>query len=275
MGRRTIDTHSFIVTAVAARRRALTMTHKAKSPHIASALSVIDILTVLYSQVIDVNKVSNKSRDRDRIIFSKGHAAAGYYAVMEQVGLLSSQEANQYCLAGSSLLGHVTHTENTSVELSTGSLGHGLPYGIGLAIALKKYKISSRVYVVMSDGECDEGTTWESALIARQFNLDNLTVVIDRNRIQSITSTELTLALEPFLDKWSAFGWDTLEIDGHNYQAIFAALSSTGGPLCVVANTTKGKGVSFMEDNNLWHYCPPSDDELARALAELDFVKDY
>lgn len=245
------------------RKDALIAVNKSKAAHIASSLSVIDILSVLYSQ-----------SPESHIVVSKGHAAAGTYAVMVNAGLIPRDYFDHYCEDGYPLGGHVTSHNIPNVELSTGSLGHGLPYSVGIALAHKFKKSSRHCFVVMSDGECDEGTTWESALLASHHKLNNLTVAIDRNRLQSLDSTEATLALEPFRDKWEAFGWEAYEIDGHDHQQLAEAFnanrSNSSKPRVVICNTTKGKGVSFMENKVVWHYKPPSNDELEQALAELE-----
>jgi transketolase len=157
------------------------------------------------------------------------------------------------------------------VELSTGSLGHGFPYGLGIAISKKVTNNPGNIFVVISDGECDEGTTWESALIANHFNLTNLCVIVDRNRIQSLDYTEHTIALEPFTTKWQSFGWAVLEVDGHNYLDLASALSQkTIKPKCIIANTIKGKGVSFMENSVQWHYKSPNENEFYQAISEIE-----
>ena len=255
--------------ALAARIWALKMTNAANSSHIGSSLSVIDILSVLYSGVADISPTNWESANRDVVILSKGHAAAGLYAVLGLKGFISKEDLQNYCKDGSNFGGHVTHHGKIGVELSTGSLGHGLPYGLGIALSLKLKQSDSNVYVVMSDGECDEGTVWESALLAQQYSLDNLIVIIDRNRLQSLTSTENTVALEPFADKWSAFNWDVLTVDGHSHDNLRKAIVKSKRPLCVIADTVKGKGVSFMENTILWHYRPPNTEELKMALSEL------
>jgi len=191
------------------------------------------------------------------------------YATLAFFGLIESSQLDTYGVNGTLLSGHVSHSVSKHIPLSTGSLGHGLPYAIGIAIARKKLGRSGRVYVLLSDGEMDEGTTWESALIANQFELTNLTIVIDRNRIQSLSDTESVLALEPLEDKWRAFNWDVVKIDGHSHTDIKAAFDLNSGPTCVIAETIKGRGVSFMENTVLWHYRPPNDSELNLALAEL------
>lgn len=246
-----------------ARIDALIAVNKSNAAHIASSLSVIDILSVLYFD-----------SPESHIVVSKGHAAAGTYAVMVNSGLIPRAWLDHYCEDGYPLGGHVTSKNIPNVELSTGSLGHGLPYSVGVALSYNRQKKQRHCFVVMSDGECDEGTTWESALIASHHNLSNLTVAIDRNRLQSLGSTETTIALEPFANKWESFGWETIVIDGHDHDALSKAFStsrvSSNKPRVVICETTKGKGVSFMENSVVWHYKPPSDDQLAAALLELE-----
>ena len=241
--------------------------HSSKGSHIASSLSCIDLLAVIFSERINTFDLQKS----DRIILSKGHAAAGLYSVMTVANLLTWENLRTYCKNGSVLGGHVSHTVSPYVPLSTGSLGHGFPYTIGLCISDKKLKRMRRNIVIISDGECDEGTTWESALIGSQLSLDNLTVVIDRNQYQSMAKTEEILQLEPLADKWASFNWDVISIDGHSHEEISKALSHKGEkPLCIIANTTKGKGVSFMENSVLWHYKSPSDIELDEALRQIN-----
>ena len=256
----------------------VTAVHFGKTSHVGSSLSVIDILSVLYGSVAKISTENLDDPERDIIIVSKGHAAAGTYSVMANVGIIPTDWLDTYCADGTPLGGHVTSHSIPGVELSTGSLGHGLPFGLGLALAAKRTKSPRKIFVVMSDGECDEGTTWESALLAGHHQLDNVTVAVDRNRLQSLTTTEETLQLEPFADKWRAFGWEVFDVDGHDHSALATAFSrggeedTSGKPRIVICNTTKGKGVSFMENLVLWHYRPPNDEQLQLALKELSQV---
>jgi transketolase len=249
------------------------MTSFAKASHVGSALSVVDILSVLYSGVANIHFKNYTSLNRDVVILSKGHAASALYAILALCGFFPTSWLASYSSNGSRLGGHVTAKGVPGVELSTGSLGHGLPYAVGVALARKRAGLPGQVFVIMSDGECDEGTTWESALLANHHNLDNLTVVVDRNGIQSLASTEETLALEPFADKWRAFGWGVTQVDGHDMQELTTSLSRRGGPNIVIARTTKGKGVTFMENTVLWHYKSPNEAELAAALSELKIIQ--
>ena len=258
--------------ALAARREIITMTSTAKASHVGSALSVVDILSVLYTGGAKITPETLEEVDRDIVILSKGHAAAALYSVLSLQGYFPSDWLQAYCQNDASLGGHVTSKGVPGVELSTGSLGHGLPYGLGIAIARKLSGVTGRVFVVMSDGECDEGTTWESAMIANHHNLDNLTVIVDRNGIQSLTFTEETLKLEPFADKWKAFGWETRIENGHNHEALSKAFIKSDSPICIIAETTKGKGVDFMENSVLWHYKSPGDEDLKSAISQLKAI---
>ena len=254
-----------------ARIEILKMTSSAKASHVASSLSVIDLLAVLYSGIANITPDNYKKIDRDIVILSKGHAAAAIYSVLALKKFFDISLLAKYCGDGAQLGGHVTSTGVPGVELSTGSLGHGLPYGLGIAISRKLTKSVGDVFVVMSDGECDEGTTWESALIANHYNLNNLCVIIDRNKIQSLDFTESTIALEPFKDKWESFGWDVMEVDGHDYLALIESLNTKSSkPKCIIANTTKGKGVDFMENTVLWHYKSPNTEELSQAISQVE-----
>lgn len=255
--------------ALAARHEIISMTSVAKASHVASALSVVDILSVLYTGAANISPNNMDETDRDIVILSKGHSASALYSVLALQQFFPKQWLEQYCANDAPLGGHVTSKGVPGVELSTGSLGHGLPYGLGIAMSRKKSGAKGRVFVVMSDGECDEGTTWESAMIANHHELDNLVVIVDRNRIQSLTFTEDTLRLEPFADKWIAFGWEAQTVPGHDYELLSKALTSQSTPLCIIADTTKGKGVDFMENSVLWHYKPPTIGDVEKAFEQL------
>ena len=260
--------------SIQARREILQMTHDAGASHVGSALSVVDILCAVYSGSLNINSKNYSKDDRDVVILSKGHACTALYAVLSLTGFFPKTWLRKYSSNGSELGGHVTSGSIPGVELSTGSLGHGMPYGLGISIARKRNKVSGKTYVIMSDGECDEGTTWESALIANHFGLNNFCVIIDRNNLQSMGSTESTLALEPFAEKWKAFGWDVIEIDGHNFKELVEALKYfSNKPICIIANTIKGKGVDFMEGSVVWHYRPPTEKDLLEALEQIESSK--
>lgn len=259
--------------AKAIRRHALHMTHWGNSSHIGSVFSSADILAVLYARVLNLDPTNPKWAERDRFILSKGHAGAGVYAALAESGFFPVETLRQHYQDGSILSGHISHKGVPGVELSTGSLGHGLPVATGMAYAGKLDGKSHRVFVLMSDGECDEGSNWEAVLFAGHHKLSNLVVVVDYNKIQSLKGTEDTIGLEPFADKWKAFRWDVVSLNGHDHAALEAALTVAPyreTPLVVLADTIKGKGVSFMENSVLWHYRSAQGDEFAAALAELD-----
>ncbi len=262
--------------ALARRLRAhsLRMISQAKTSHIGSCLSVADILAVLYGSVLRVRPKQADWPDRDRLIVSKGHAAAVTYAAVAEAGFIPTERLAEYARNGGQLYGHVTHLGVPGIEMSSGSLGHGLPVGAGMALTAKRDGRSWRVFVVMSDGECDEGSNWEAILFAGHHRLDNLVILIDYNKIQSLDFVDKTIRLEPLAEKFRAFGWAVREVDGHDVGAVRGTLESVpfeaGKPNAVIAHTVKGKGVSWMEGKVLWHYRPPAEDELAKALAEVD-----
>jgi transketolase len=264
-----MDSHTL---AKRVRRHVVMMASRGGSSHVASGLSIVDILAVLYSGGINVLPRSPNWSDRDRFILSKGHAGAAVYAVLAEVGFFPVEKLATHYQDGSDLSGHVSHKNNPGVELSTGSLGHGLSVACGTAYSLKLRGSASRLFCLMSDGECDEGSNWEAILFAGHHKLDNLVAIVDYNKIQSLASVSETLELEPFVDKFASFSWEVREADGHDHGALRQAISpsSTGRPVVVIAHTTKGRGVSFMENSVLWHYRAPKGEELARALNELD-----
>jgi transketolase len=253
---------------------AVKMTNLGASSHIASILSMADILAVLYGEVLRYKPEEPKWPGRDRFILSKGHAGAGVYATLAESGFFPVEKLQTHYQDGSDLSGHVSHKGIPGVEFSTGSLGHGLPVASGMALASKINCENNRAFVLLGDGECGEGSNWEAILFAAHHKLDNLVAIVDRNMLQSIYSTEDTLALEPFAEKWKAFGWNVIEVDGHNHEEILDACKAeskvVNKPLCVIASTIKGKNVSFMENNILWHYRSPQDAEYEAAMAELE-----
>jgi transketolase len=255
------------------RLHALRMTSGGGSAHIGSVFSMADILAVLYGEVLRVDPANPRWKDRDRFILSKGHAGAGVYAVLAERGFFPIEKLASHYGDGSDLSGHVSHKGVPGVELSTGSLGHGLPVGAGMAYAAKLDAASHRIFVLLSDGECDEGSNWEAILFAAHHRLDGLMVIVDYNKVQSLKPVAETLGLEPFADKWRSFGWSVTEVDGHDHDQLRAVLSSlpleSGKPTCVIAHTIKGKGVSFMEHSVLWHYRTAKGDEFSAAENEL------
>lgn len=255
------------------RTLSLQMVTRAKASHIGSALSIADIVAVLYANVLRVDPSQPKFSDRDRLILSKGHACVAVYAALAAKGFFPISELETYGLDQSNLMNHISH-KVAGVELSSGALGHGLPFGVGKAMAAIRQKANWRVFVLLSDGEMDEGSNWEALMFAAHHKLDNLVAIIDYNKLQSLTTVANTLGLEPLTDKIRAFGWNVVEVDGHDHNALNEALGTApqlaGKPSLVIAHTTKGKGVSFMENEVVWHYRSPSQDQLAAALAELD-----
>jgi transketolase len=256
------------------RRHAVLMTSRGGGSHVGSVLSMADLVAVLYGRVLRVDPRNPSWSERDRFILSKGHAGAGVYAALAERGFFELSRLEQHYSNGSVMSGHVSHKGVPGVELSTGSLGHGLGVACGMAYAARLARKSHRNYVLMSDGECDEGSNWEAIHFAGHHRLGNLIAVVDYNRIQSLKPTEETLGLEPFVDKWRAFRWTVVEVDGHDHAALVRALDVDGAaaetPTCVMAHTVKGKGVSFMEHSVLWHYRIPRGDEFEAALKELD-----
>jgi transketolase len=260
--------------ALEIRRLALRMASAGGSSHIGSVFSCADALAVLYSGILRVDPARPAWEDRDRFILSKGHAGSGIYAALALRGFIDPSLLETHYRDGSLLSGHVSHKGIAGVDVSTGSLGHGLSIGAGLAYAAKVQGRAWRTFVMLSDGECDEGSVWEAAMFAAHHALASLVAIVDYNKIQSLAPVAETLALEPFADKWRAFGWEVSQVDGHDHDAVRAALTpcpaASGRPTCVILDTVKGKGVSFMEHSVLWHYRTPRGDEFASALAELD-----
>ena len=254
-----------VALAAKAREHALRMVYQAKASHIGAALSMIDILAVLYGEVLNVRPEQPDWEHRDRLIVSKGHGAVGLYAVLGECGFFDRAEFETYGQDGARLMGHVSH-KVPGVELSTGSLGHGLPVACGLAMGLP----ASRTFCIVGDGELNEGSNWEAIMFAAHHRLGNLTAVIDHNKIQSLGRVEEVLDLGSIAEKFRAFGWSVVEIDGHDHNALRAALTSRGErPTCVVAHTVKGKGVDFMEDDLAWHYKSPNEAQLDEALRQV------
>lgn len=254
------------------RAHSVKMVYSGKSSHIGSALSMVDILAVLYGEVLNVSPTTASDINRDYFILSKGHGGASLYATLAECGFIEVSELAKHYQNGSPYSGHVSHKGIPGVELSTGSLGHGLPVAVGLALSAKLDDRKSKVYVLVGDGEIMEGANWEALMFASHHNLDNLTILIDRNRLQSFKDTELTIALEPLDRKLEAFGACVFDIDGHNHRDLIQVLSeqTTEQPKAIIANTIKGKGISYMENKVLWHYKFPDDAQLKQALMEIE-----
>lgn len=259
--------------ALKVRLHCLKMTHKGKSGHIGSMLSMADIITVLYESILKVDPKNPSLSDRDRFILSKGHAGAAVYAILAEKGFFPMEWLDTYYQDEGKLSGHISH-HVPGVEFSTGSLGHGLPVAAGMAIAAKRANRKNRVFCLMSEGDCNEGSTWEAIMFAAQHKLDNLVAIVDYNRIQALGHAEDIIELEPFEAKLIDFGWSVKKIDGHNYKQIEEALStipiSKNKPSWIIARTIKGKGVSFLENTVASHYKSLNREELEKAFNELE-----
>jgi transketolase len=258
--------------ALRIRVESVKMVASAKASHIGGALSMADLLAVLYNNILNIRPDQPDWSERDRFILSKGHSCASLYATLALKGFFPAHELNSYGKDGSRLMSHVSH-KVPGVEFSTGSLGHGLPFGCGKALAAKRQGKSHRVFVMLSDGELDEGSNWEAILFAPQHKLDNLVAIVDYNKIQSLGTVSDVLDLHPLADKFRAFRWAVKEVDGHDHAAIKSALSTIpfeeGRPSCLIAHTVKGKGVDFMENTLKWHYSTPNPEQLESAMAQL------
>jgi len=256
------------------RRHVITMTATAGSGHPGGSLSAADIITALYFKVMRHNPENAQWPDRDRFILSKGHAAPILYAALAESGYFPVEELATLRKLGSRLQGHSDRNLTPGVEMSAGSLGMGLSYGIGVALAARLDRRVYRTYALLGDGECDEGETWEGALSAAHFRMDNLTAIVDYNRIQLSGWTKDIMNLEPLSQKWQAFGWHTIDIDGHDFNQILAAFQEAerikSKPTVIIAHTIKGKGVSFMENNVNFHGKAPTLEEAEKALKELE-----
>jgi transketolase len=249
----------------------LTMIGRAGLGHVGGDMSVLDILTTLFFAVLRVDPSKPDWADRDRFILSKGHTAGALYTTLAAVGFFSGRELSTFAGPLSPLNGHPNRTKVPGVETNTGPLGHGLPVGVGMAVGARLAGSARHVYVVLGDGELQEGSNWEAAMTAGHRRLANMTAVVDRNRLQQGAGTEDTNALDPLEDKWRAFGWDVVTVDGHDHMALLSAFVAPRGsrPTCVIANTTKGKGISFMEDRVEWHHKVPDASQISLATAEL------
>lgn len=259
--------------AVRMRRHIVAMANRGRTSHVGSALSCVDLLTALYFKWMNM-KPQQDPQNSDRFILSKGHGVMAWYAALEQAGFLPEDQLESYAQNGSHLGEHPCHVGPPGISFSTGSLGHGLAVGAGQALAFKMDARRNRVFVLLSDGECNEGSVWEAAMCAVQQKLGNLVAIIDDNHMQAMGPSREISALDPLKDKWTAFGWEAIECDGHDLSGLVALdkdLKRPGTkPKVLIARTRLGKGVSFMEDKVLWHYQIPSDDDVRRALSELE-----
>lgn len=259
------------------RKTIYRIAHFAGGGHMGASFSMADIISVLYFDSVLKYDASNPGwEERDKFILSKGHASYVLYAALAKAGYFSEEELWHVGQAGSEFGGHPKMYDIPGVEASTGALGHGLSFAIGIAYANKIDNKKSHVYVALGDGECQEGSIWEGALSAPTLELDNMTVIVDHNKLQAMDYLENIVHMKPFSDKWKAFGWNVMEIDGHNYSEIKEALliRCTGKPNLVIANTIKGKGVSFMENVPIWHFRMPNEQELPVLMNELGLTKE-
>lgn len=258
------------------RRHGVEMTHLSGGSHLGAILSVADIMAVLYTEILKVDPKNPNDENRDRFILSKGHAGAAVYAALAETGFFDVLELVTHYQNGSRLSGHVSHYV-PGVDLSTGSLGHGLPVGVGMAYAALKSRKSYHAYVVMGDGECDEGSVWEAALFASHYGINNITAIVDHNKMQSMDFCDKTLDLGNFEQKWESFGWNVVSINGNDHEELKAAFAKTfnnNKPKVIIANTIKGFGIPFMENDILWHYRFPHDGwEYDLAVSELHKIK--
>ena len=256
------------------RKLTLEMIYSAKASHIGGAFSIVDILSVLYNGFLKQNSQNPNFQNRDRFLLSKGHACTSLYAALAMKGYFDKSILETYGKNGSILMSHVS-SQVPGVEFSTGSLGHALPVGVGIALAGKRKEGDWKTVILISDGELNEGSNWEAFLFAPHLKLGNLYVIIDYNKIQALGNTNEVINLEPLEDKFNSFGWETKRVNGHNYKEIYDALFSLESsdpqkPKLLIADTIKGKGVSFMENNLLWHYRSPSEQEFKLAMEELN-----
>lgn len=264
-------TSTTVQLACAVRKLSLQMVHRAKASHIGSALSIADIVAVLYGKIMRYNPMDPYAANRDRFILSKGHACVAVYAALAESGFFPVDDLVSYGRDHSVLMNHISH-KVPGVEFSTGALGHGLPFGVGKALAAKAKREPWQTFVLVSDGELDEGANWEAFMFAAHHRLTNVIAIVDYNKLQSLGSVADTVALEPLGAKLTAFGWDVQEVDGHEHEKLIEVLAAkpSDKPRAVIAHTVKGKGVSFMENRVEWHYKNPNDEQLAAAVAEIE-----
>ena len=270
------ETEALKAVAARLRGKVVEMSHAASSAHLASSLSCCDIVAAAYWGVCQIDPAKPTAPERDRFILSKGHAASTLYAALAFKGFFPVELLETFCQDGGKLAEHPPANLLPGVEAATGSLGHGLPIGIGMALSGRMRGERFRVYALLSDGENNEGSVWEAAMFAAAQKLENVCVVIDYNKWQATARSNETLQLAPLRDKWEAFGWDAVEADGHDIATLTALMrdvpNGSGKPVAIVAHTVKGKGVSFMEDDNNWHYRAPTAEEVGKAHRELGLV---
>lgn len=268
-----MDIQSLELKAKEIRRQVIHVIFEARGGHMGGAMSATDIYTALFYHAMKVDPKNPKWADRDRFVLSKGHAVEPYWCILADLGFIEKEELKTFSQFGTRLIGH-PNNKVPGVEMNTGALGHGLPVAVGMAIAAKKDKKSYKVFTLMGDGEQAEGSVWEGAMAAAHYKLDNLVAIVDRNGLQISGATEDVMSLEPFADKWTAFGWNVVPVDGNAMAELVAALDAVptvaGKPTLILANTTKGKGVSFMENKASWHHHVPTEEQWKQALEELE-----
>lgn len=266
-------TYESTLFATEIRKLSLLLVYKAKASHIGGALSMTDILAVLYNDILQIDPINPKNPDRDRFLLSKGHACTSLYATLALKGFFTIEDLSSFSQDGSVFLSHTNH-HLQGIEISAGSLGHVLPISCGLALAAKRKNAKWRTFCLVSDGEMDEGSNWESILLAPQLKLDNLILIVDYNKIQSLGKVEKVIDLHPLKEKFESFRWETFEVDGHNHKDlknVFKKIQTLNHkPKVIIAHTIKGKGISFMENKLIWHYKSPNEGEYYDALNELN-----
>lgn len=271
------DAMNLMKKAAEIRRDLLSLIYTSKTGHTGGSLSSADILTVLYYRILRIDPNHPKDPFRDRFVLSKGHSVEGLYTILADKGFFPREELGSFSTFKSRLIGHPS-VKVPGVELNTGALGHGLSCSVGMALAAKKDNLDVKVYCLMGDGEQAEGSVWEAAMAGPNFELDNLTAIIDRNHLQISGDTEDVMRLGSLADKWKAFGWDVRSVDGHDIDALIEVFESPrrkGMPMLVIAETTKGKGVSYMEDEAKWHHGVPTEQQYSQAVTEIDaFIKE-
>lgn len=254
------------------RKDLVTMIYEAKAGHIGGALSSTDIMTVLYYGIMNVNPENPDWEDRDRFILSKGHCVEPLYCILADKGFFPKEKLSTFCKFGSTLIGH-PNKKNSGIEMNTGALGHGLPVAVGIALSAKMDKKDYRVFTLMGDGEQAEGSVWEAAMAGAHYKLDNLVAIVDRNKLQISGTTENVMSLEPLEDKWTSFGWNVIPVNGNGVGELLEVFQSLprvkGKPTLIMAYTTKGKGVSFMENEAKWHHGVPNEEQMKQILKEL------
>lgn len=253
------------------KKTILQMVHKADVSHVGAALSIVDIIYTLYSKVANISKENVNDRNRDVIVLSKGHSSAALYSTLYHLGYLDKSQIDNYSIDGGSLPCHIDKEKSPFFEVSTGSLGHGASVATGMALAKKMDKLDGQVYVICGDGECNEGSVWEAIMFASTHKINNLTLIVDYNKLQAFGKTNDVIDQSNLAERFKVFGFDTKEIDGHNFDEITSALKyRSDKPIAIIAHTVKGKGISFMENRLEWHYKSPNDEQMELATAELE-----